>query len=112
MNVSTKNANNNLQNNIKMNNITCSDSAIDRAELMNKIQALAFAKTETELFIDSHPDASAAMEYYRDLVKKLGAVTEQYEAKYGPLTAGSSVGESWQWVKGKWPWQTDSEEEK
>ena len=112
MNISVKNANNGLQNDIKMNNTTCSDSAMDREELMRKIQALAFAKTETELYLDAHPDAAAAMEYYTDLVGRLEAVTEEYEAKYGPITATSSVGASWQWVKGKWPWQLDSEEEK
>ena len=107
-----KNANNILQNSGISSKITCSDSDLDRSELMKKIQALSFAKTETELYLDAHPDAAAAMEYYTDLVGRLEAVTEEYEAKYGPITATSSVGASWQWVKGKWPWQLDSEEEK
>ncbi len=91
--------------------ITCSDSALDKAELMHKIQALCFAKTETELYLDGHPDAAPALEYYKELLKGVAALTEEYEAKYGPITAGGVNGERWTWVEGKWPWQYDREED-
>ncbi len=94
-----------------MRRTTCSDSALDRAELMKKIQCLAFAKTETELYLDGHPEALPALEYYRDLVHKLKLLTEEYEAKYGPLTASGNAAESWEWALGKWPWQYDEEED-
>lgn len=111
MNISNRNVNNNSQNGKNQNRISCSDSAMDRAELMNKIQALAFAKTETELYLDGHPEASAALGYYKDLVKRLMTLTEEYEAKYGPITAAGSNGDAWEWALGKWPWQFDSEED-
>ena len=111
MNISGRNVNNNLQNNANRNRVSCSDSAMDRAEIMKKIQALAFAKTETELYLDGHPDAMPALEYYRDLVSRLAALTEEYEAKYGPITASGNVGDSWAWALEKWPWQYDAEED-
>ena len=111
MNISNRNVNNGLQNNQNQRRISCSDSAMDKAELMKKIQALAFAKTETELYLDGHPEAMAALEYYKDLVSRLDTLTEEYEAKYGPLTAAGNVGEAWQWALGKWPWQFDAEED-
>jgi len=111
MNISRNNANNGLQNGSNRGRISCSDSAMDRAELMKKIQALAFAKTETELYLDGHPEATVAMEYYKDVVSRLAALTEEYEAKYGPITAAGNVTESWEWALGKWPWQYDAEED-
>ena len=36
-----------------------------KSELMRKIQALSFAKTETELYLDCHPENKAALEYVR-----------------------------------------------
>ena len=111
MNNSGRNVNNNMQNGTNNRRITCSDSDMDRAELMNKIQALAFAKTETELYLDGHPEAAAALEYYKDLVGRLHSLTEEYEAKYGPLTAMANVGDTWEWVKGAWPWQYNAEED-
>ena len=111
MNISGRNVNNNLQNNGNQRRISCSDSAMDRAELMKKIQALAFAKTETELYLDGHPEAMAALEYYKELITRLNSLTEEYEAKYGPITAGSSTSDNWEWALGKWPWQFDAEED-
>ena len=105
-----KNANNNLQNSGISSKITCSDSDLDRSELMKKIQALSFAKTETELYLDAHPMAENALSYYKDTVKKLTKACEEYEAKYGPLTAASVIGDRWSWIDGAWPWQYDAEE--
>ena len=111
MNISNNNVNSYLQNDKNKGRKTCSDSAMDRAELMNKMQTLAFAKTETELYLDGHPEATAALEYYKDLVARLAAITEEYEAKYGPVTASGNLGESWEWALGKWPWQYNFEED-
>ena len=108
MNISNGIVNNSLQNRGKT---TCSDSALDRAALMKKIQALDFAKVESELYLDGHPEAAPALEYYKELVGRLAALTEEYEAKYGPLTAGANLGENWEWTKGKWPWQYEAGED-
>ena len=111
MNIPNENVNNSRQNGRNVRRITCSDSALDKAELMKKIQALAFAKTETELYLDGHPEATVALEYYRELVNRLDLLVEEYEAKYGPLTASGNTHENWEWALGKWPWQYDEEED-
>lgn len=105
MNNFVRNVNNNTQNGREILKTNCSDSALDKAELMKKIQALSFAKTETELYLDGHPATQSAITYYKELVVRLGALVEEYEAKYGPITASGSVGERWSWVEGAWPWQ-------
>ena len=109
MNIPGINVNNGLQNGKNMPQNTCSDSAMDKAEIMKRIQALAFAKAETELYLDGHPDAAPAIMYYKEVVKKLLLETEKYEAKYGPITAMGNSGDSWDWVKGPWPWQYEGE---
>ena len=88
----------------------CSDTET-RAGMLKRIQALSFAKTETELYLDAHPDATAALEYYSSILEKLDKVTEKYEEEYGPITASAAAGETWRWVSGKWPWQYGPEEE-
>ena len=87
----------------------CSDSALDRRELMMKIQAHSFAKTEAELYLDAHPDAMPALDYYKGVCKALMALTEEYEAKYGPITAASVTGDRWTWIDGAWPWQNEED---
>ena len=81
-----------------------------REEMVRNIQALAFAKTETELFLDGHPDCQAALTYYYETVDALRAATEEYEAKYGPITASGVRGDVWTWTDMPWPWQNDGTE--
>ncbi len=73
---------------------------------MNKIQQLAFVKTELELFLDTHPSCEVAMENYEDAVEALEALCEQYASVYGPIKASDCRG-GWSWVEGSWPWHGD-----
>ena len=47
-------------------------------ELMRKIQALSFAKVESELYLDTHPDSEMALNYYRDILSKLDEAMTEY----------------------------------
>lgn len=81
-----------------------------RENLLRKIQALSFAKVETELYLDTHPDSREALEYYRNTLSELDEAMTEYQNKYGPLFAEGVVGDRWTWVDGKWPWQLDTED--
>ena len=76
-----------------------------KESLLKKIQALSFAKVETELYLDGHPDAKSALEYYRNILRELDDAMTEYQNEYGPLFAEGVVGDRWTWVEGKWPWQ-------
>ena len=78
--------------------------------LLKKIQALSFAKVETELYLNTHPDSQAALEYYRDILSSLDEAMTGYQNKYGPLFAEAGAGDRWTWVEGKWPWQLGTED--
>ena len=81
-----------------------------KRELMRKIQALAFAKTETELYLDCHPDNRQALDYYNKINNELESYILEYSNKFGPIRAENSSSEKWNWVDDGWPWHVDFEE--
>ena len=83
---------------------------VTKDSLMRKIQALSFAKVETELYLDGHPDSEQALRYYRDILSKLDEAMTEYQNKYGPLFAEGVVGNRWTWVDTPWPWQLSEED--
>ncbi len=81
----------------------------NREAHLQKIRELSFAKTETELFLDTAPDNKTALDYFHKILDELIAATEEYEANYGPITtAGVSRGR-WNWIDGPWPWQREGD---
>ena len=80
----------------------------EKRKLLRMVQMYDFALYETALYLDGHPNDKKALAYY----KKTNALSKQartaYESKYGPLTQPQTQNyESWQWVKGPWPWETE-----
>ena len=86
------------------------EDAASKESLLKKIQSLAFAKTETELYLDGHPDCAAALDYYRDIVRELRARMDEYEGAVGAIRAENENGERWSWVDKPWPWQLGAED--
>lgn len=77
---------------------------------LRKIQAVSFAKDEAALYLDAHPDCTAALDYYRKLLDEYKMLSEQYENEHGALTADSAAQDRWTWTEGIWPWQVDVKE--
>lgn len=80
-----------------------------REELMRRIHALSFAMTEAQLFLDTHPDCRDALTYFKDIRDQLATAMTEYQGKYGPLLADTTVGDKWTWIEGPWPWQHGKE---
>ena len=85
------------------------DNIASEENLLKTIQALSFAKVETELYLDVYPDNREALEYYKEILGELDEAMTEYQNKYGPLFAEGVTGDSWTWVKTKWPWQLGTE---
>ena len=83
---------------------------MNRDELMKRIQELSFAKVETELFLDTHPECKAALDYYKGVTEELDMAMTEYQNKYGPIVAEASMGDRWAWIDGAWPWQMNGQE--
>jgi len=80
---------------------------LSERELMKKIQELAFAKAEIQLFLCTHEDNAQALEDYYKLREDLAGATADYERKYGPLTADAVVGSRYSFSDMPWPWQNE-----
>ena len=79
-------------------------------DLLRKVQALSFAKVEAELYLDTHPESTQALNYYKKILEQLDEAMTEYQNKYGPLFAEGVVGDRWTWVEGAWPWQLETED--
>ena len=78
------------------------------SNIKDLIKAADFALWETVLYLDAYPNDRAALENYYKLRERAEELTALYENKYGPLTPFSNHGDSWQWVKGPWPWESEA----
>ncbi len=75
------------------------------AELLERIRALSFVKVELELYLDTHPECTIALEHYEKCIDELGMLMEKYQSAYGPLVAaGGDNSKGWAWTKQPWPW--------
>lgn len=83
---------------------------MNKSDLMRKIQALSFAKVETELYLDAHPENKGALDYYKKILAELDELMTKYQNEHGPLFAEGTVGDEWTWVKKPWPWHTEMED--
>lgn len=80
----------------------------DKNRLLAEIRALSFALVETNLYLDSYPENSDALAYFRKVRRELAEKTAAYEAAYGPLTVMGALAEgSWDWVSTPWPWESE-----
>ena len=80
-----------------------------RRELMKKIQANSFAKVETELYLNAHPECAPALDYYKELCKEYDDLVSLYENTVAPITHEGAAKDSWKWVSSPWPWQCEKE---
>ena len=78
----------------------------DKKVLMKRMQVVDFILHETALFLDTHPNDSAAIAYFKKYKEMAAEVREQYVKAYGPITHMDFTGEdSWNWIDNPWPWE-------
>lgn len=76
--------------------------------MMSRIRAVDFALNETVLYLDAYPDSVEAMKYYQKLVKERARLMDSYQGQCGPLTMYGNQSNSWDWIRGPWPWEPDA----
>lgn len=79
----------------------------EQEKLLYKIQALDFTLLDLSLYLDTHPDDSDAIDYYRTTLAESEMLTCDYERLYGPITQrGCGLNsEKWSWATCPWPWE-------
>lgn len=76
-----------------------------KTDLLRRVQELSFALDEAALFLDTHPQNPAALDYFYRRREELKKAVDAYEGTIGPLTNRTVEGERWSWLDGPWPWQ-------
>ena len=79
-----------------------------QCEMMRKIQELDFSIIDLNLFLDTHPNCSEALELFTKLSATSKSLKNDYQAKYGPLYVTKSKNSTpFEWVNTcyKWPWE-------
>ncbi len=77
----------------------------ERAALLRKYNAYAFAAYDWNLYLDTHPNDREAIAMFRKMTDKAEMLKNEYQSKYGPLTASASKdNERWNWIDNPWPW--------
>ena len=78
----------------------------EQKKLLSRIATCDFILTETALFLDTHPDCSEALDFYRKHLDMRKKATEEYTEKFGMLRHEDYMGQNkWQWTEGPWPWE-------
>lgn len=79
----------------------------ERQKALYKLQEVAFAAHELNLYLDTHPNDTNAIRLYNEYNKQEKMLNDEYERKYGPVDLSDSEGLSmtpWAWIKEPWPW--------
>jgi spore coat protein JB len=76
--------------------------------LLQRIQQVSFAALELNLYLDTHPEDTRALEQYNRLHKELCELKAQFEQQRGePLLNfgyGANSAKTWRWAETPWPW--------
>ena len=105
---------NSCENNISLNQAdettisNDNDTGYSQCEMMKKIQELDFSIVDLNLFLDTHPNCSEALDLFTKLSATSKSLKNDYQAKYGPLYVTKSKNSTpFEWVNAcyKWPWE-------
>jgi spore coat protein JB len=79
----------------------------EREKLLKKVQIADFELVEANLYLDVYPYCNKGLGYFYATREKATRLRHEYEEKYGPLTANSTKGDSWNWIDSPWPWKCE-----
>ena len=85
----------------------CGNNMSNSMNTAEQLRESRFAVIDSAMFLDTHPDDSAALEFYRRKQQKFEQAKAEYQQKIGPLDifdVDVSNG-CWQWTDEPWPWQ-------
>ncbi len=81
---------------------------MSREEMLKRVQMLGFVVTDVNLFLNTHPNDTAALRFYHKYNALYRQAAAEYEAEFGPLAAGNAEAENgWNWIENPWPWELE-----
>lgn len=90
------------------------DNIMNKQDLVRKIQELEFCAVDLNLFLDTHPTDTQALQNYNYIIKSLEQLKQLYSQQFGPFSnfgTAYNYGNAWDWVADneKWPWEGNME---
>jgi spore coat protein JB len=91
------------------------DSKMTKDDLLRTIQELSFYAVELNLFLDTHPNNTQALQDYNYILQQLEQFKQLYAQKYGSLKNFGEAkvsGNYWSWASDNepWPWENRQED--
>ena len=71
--------------------------------LKMRFMAIRFAMWDLHLYLDTHPNDTAAKQLLQKYEEQYAEIAEAYTEKYGPFEP-SAEGSGSAWLKAPWPW--------
>lgn len=79
---------------------------MNQNQLLEWIQMLTLCAYDMQLYLDTHPHDSDALDYFNQCNELLTSATRTYEAKYGPMSVNRAAPfDRWSWVETPMPWE-------
>ncbi len=76
-----------------------------REYLLQKWQEYSFAAYDARLYLDTHPDSRAALNYFNKFNKLQNKVAAELQERYGAVNTDLDTElQSWSWLNMPWPW--------
>lgn len=81
---------------------------MNREELLQQVQALAFVVKDVNLFLNTHPYSQAALNFYAKYNTLYLEALAEYESQFGPISVDSvNIADGWSWINMPWPWEME-----
>lgn len=78
----------------------------ERETLLNRISSAQFAAWELHMYLDTHPNDTAALKSYQKYAHETKELIAVFENKFGPLVSTDIFGDNnWDWINNPWPWE-------
>lgn len=79
----------------------------DKDRLFKTIQMYDFTLYELNLYLDTHPRCTHALAQYKKYAKLLNDATNEYNSRFGSITANSVSKDAtmWDWSTTPFPWE-------
>ena len=83
---------------------------MNREMLLSQLTALDFMAVDLGLYLNTHPEDSAAIAEYNKIIKAADMLRAKYQQNLGPLCSFRSYARdknNWQWINCPGPWAKD-----
>ncbi len=78
----------------------------DREAKLYNVMQYAFAITDMNLYLDTHPDDKNALRYLEELINEEMEAKKEYMKSYGPLMVNKTKGDEFKWIDSPWSWES------